>query len=278
MRTSIFCLLMCCIGFAGCNRNNTTIKVKGSDTEVNLAVMLAESFHAVNDTLLVSISGGGSGLGIASLINGTADIANASRRINEQELKLFHKKSIVIDSFVFAQDAIAFVVSNKLPLDSINTNDLGKLLSGEYKNWSALTSKKLAVNIYGRQSNSGTHDFVRNILNIEFSPNAKQMNGNAQILEAINADDSGIGYVGAGYVTNIQNDQIKILTIYTDKTPAVSPLEADKIASGAYFFQRPLFQYFKAADSLKVKPFIDFEKTAAGVALIKASGYYPLSK
>jgi phosphate transport system substrate-binding protein len=227
---------------------------------------------------LISISGGGSGLGIASLLNGTADIANSSRSINAEELQLFKNKNIQLDSFIFAQDAIAFVVSQQLPIDSINTNDLAKLLSGEDQNWSRLTQKDLPVNIYGRQSNSGTHDFVKQSLNIHFSPYAKQMNGNAQILEAIKADASGIGYVGAGYIMKGTNTGIKILKIYAGNNAAVSPLDAAKIASGDYFFQRPLFQYYKTKDYQKVKPFLDFETTDAGHQIIQASGYYPVKK
>ena len=183
-----------------CSRDNTTIKIKGSDTEVNLAVQIAEAFHSVNPAIFISISGGGSGLGIASLLNGTADLANSSRSINTMEIQLFQKRSITIDSFVFAQDAIAFVVAEDLPLDSVRTDELARILDGTYTNWYLLTGKDLPINIYGRQSNSGTHDFVKSKLSIEFSIHAKEMNGNAQILEAIKTDHSGIGYVGAGYV------------------------------------------------------------------------------
>jgi len=264
--------------FASCASDDDTIKVKGSDTEVNLTVLLAESFHYENDSLLVSVSGGGSGLGITSLLNGTADVANSSRSINSEELGLFKNKNIQLDSFIFAQDAIAFVVSSNLSIDSISTSDLAKILSGGERNWFRLTQKHLPVNIYGRQSNSGTHDFVKTILNIHFSPHAKQMNGNAQILEAIKADNSGIGYVGAGYVMKGSDNGIKVLTVYTATSPAVSPLDAEKIATGAYFFQRPLFQYYKREDYQKVKPFLDFEKTTAGAGIIHASGYYPVKK
>lgn len=264
--------------FCACSVKKDTIKIKGSDTEVNLAVLLAEKFHGINDSLLISVSGGGSGLGIASLLNGTADIANSSRSINEDEIKLFTEKNIKLSSFIFAQDAIAFVVSDKLPLDSLNTKDLAKILQGDYTNWSQVIKKAIPINIYGRQNNSGTHEFVKKILQIHFSPHAKQMNGNAQILEAIKADNSGIGYVGAGYVMKGTTHGIKILKIFTDKSIAVSPLDEAKIASGAYFFQRPLFQYFKAMDYEKVKPFLDFEKTKIGVGIIHSAGYYPVKK
>ena len=258
-----------------CSQDSGTIKVKGSDTEVNLAVQVAEAFHQVKPKVFVSISGGGSGLGITSLLNGTADLANSSRSINDKELELFEKKKIVIDSFVFAQDAIAFVVSEDMPLDSISTDDLSKILSGEYRDWSALIKTKMAINIYGRQSNSGTHDFVKKKLKIEFSQNAKEMNGNAQILEAIRADHSGIGYVGAGYVAQGGGKGLRVLSIYTDKdTRSISPLDSAMIAKGKYFFQRPLFQYFKVGSYEKVKPFLDFEKSEKGQNIIRSAGYY----
>ena len=275
MKYYFFCLIV----LLSCSKDTKTIKLKGSDTEVNLAVQLAESFHQINQEVFVSISGGGSGLGIASLLNGTGDVANSSRNINKDEIELFEKEGTQIDSFVFAQDAIAFVVANELPIDSIAVKDLAMILNGKYKNWLPVTGKSMPVNIYGRQSNSGTHDFIKKKLGIDFTPYAKQMNGNAQILEAIKADRSGIGYVGAGYVAHGSNKGIKILTIYLNKNDkAISPLDSDMIAAGKYFFQRPLFQYYKAASYDKIKPFLDFEKSAEGKQIIREAGYYPVKK
>ena len=274
MKYRIF-ILMCFLW--SCSPDNNTIKIKGSDTEVNLAVQLAESFHQTNSTIFVSISGGGSGLGIASLLNNTTDIANSSRSIKSQEIELFQQKGTPIDSFIFAQDAIAFVVANDSPIDSISTDNLANILSGKVKNWLPFIGKSTPINIYGRQSNSGTHDYVKHKLGIEFTPYAKQMNGNAQILEAIRADHSGIGYVGAGYVTH-GNKGLKVLTIYDKTNPkAISPLDAKMIADGKYYFQRPLFQYYKSDSYSKIKPFLDFEKGVIGKKIIQSSGYYPLS-
>ena len=274
------CYLLCFIVLlVSCSGDNGTIKIKGSDTEVNLAVQLAESFHHVNSGVFVSISGGGSGLGIASLLNETADVANSSRSIKKGEIDLFKKKGAQIDSFIFAQDAIAFVVADDLPIDSVSTTELANLLNGHYRNWWSLTRKNMPVNIYGRQSNSGTHDFVKNKLGIEFTPYAKQMSGNAQILEAIRADHSGIGYVGAGYVSRGGRQGIKVLPVYVTKNEkAISPLDSVMIAAGKYFFQRPLFQYYKTASYPKIKPFLDFEKSDEGKKIIHASGYYPVKQ
>lgn len=144
-----------------CSKECATIRIKGSDTEVNLSVQLAESFHQYFPGLMVTVSGGGSGLGITALLNETADIANSSRSIKASELALFASKGIRIDSFIFAQDAIAFVVSDQLAVDSLTIAQLSNILNGTTKNWSALTAETLPINIYGRQSNSGTHEFIQ---------------------------------------------------------------------------------------------------------------------
>jgi phosphate transport system substrate-binding protein len=169
MKPFFLCLVVL---FLSCNRDNTTVRIKGSDTEVNLAVQLAEAFHQINKEVFVSITGGGSGLGITSLMNGTADIANSSRGINYKEIELFQQKGVTIDSFVFAQDAIAFVVAKDMLIDSISPAELAGILSGSIKNWLSLTGEKMPINIYGRQSNSGTHDFIKMKLAIEFTPYA----------------------------------------------------------------------------------------------------------
>src|SRR5262245_9050510 len=152
-----------------CSSDDRTIKIKGSDTEVNLVVQLAEAFHKANSKEIITISGGGSGLGIASLFNETADIANSSRSIYKNETELFKSKNMEIDSFVFAFDAIAFVVADDQHLDSISTNDLASILSGEFSNWASLHGNDIPITIYGRQSNSGTHDYIKDKLNIEFT-------------------------------------------------------------------------------------------------------------
>src|SRR5688572_11056002 len=103
-----------------CGDPGKVIKIKGSDTEVNLAVNLAEHFKKVNSDFSVTISGGGSGLGIASLLNGQADIANSSRPLTKEEEHIFSEKGIVIKTVIFAEDATAFIVHKSFPLDTID--------------------------------------------------------------------------------------------------------------------------------------------------------------
>jgi phosphate transport system substrate-binding protein len=267
---------------AACGSNTETIKIKGSDTEVNLAARLAENFHLQNKAYSISISGGGSGLGIASMANGQADIANSSRALTDDELALLKKRKIDFETLVFAEDAIAFVVSAALPLDSLRVDQLTKILNGDYVNWSSVTASDLPINIYGRQSNSGTYSFIKQKLKIDFTNRAKEMNGNAQIIEAIRADKSGIGYVGAGYVMEgsvAPQLGIKVLKIASTRNgDAISPLNELAIANKQYFFQRPLYQFIRKESLKKVEPFVSFERSDKGVAIIRASGYYSVPK
>ncbi|RKR84672.1 phosphate ABC transporter substrate-binding protein (PhoT family) [Mucilaginibacter gracilis] len=274
----LLCLLI--ILLVSCSDAGKFIKVKGSDTEVNLAVSLAENFYKEHPDFSVAISGGGSGLGIASLLNGQTDIANSSRPLNAEEIMLLKTKGIPIRTVIFAEDATAFIVHKDFHLDSIDIATLTKVLNGQYKTWKPVTGQDMPISIYGRQSNSGTHSFISKKLKMEFSRDAKEMNGNAQIVEGIKHDRSGIGYVGAGYILNNGTEQpIKVLKIIAKPgSIAVSPLDIKAIAARRYYFQRPLYQFIPLTSWKKVSAFIDFEKSAAGQKIITTSGYYIILK
>ena len=262
---------------SGCSNKEHSIKMKGSDTEVNLAVNLAEKFTEIDPEFSIAISGGGSGLGITSLLNGQADIANSSRELSKEEIEQFKKKKVEIKTVVFAEDATALIVHKGLPLSEIDLETLGKVLDGKIENWNELTDLNMPINIYGRQSSSGTHSFMKKKLKIEFAAKAKEMTGNAQIIEGVKADKSGIGYVGAGYLLpNTEEDQgVKILKIKESfHDTAYSPVDPYAINNNLYYFQRPLYQFIVAKSWNKVKPFIDFEMSKNGIGIIRDHGYY----
>lgn len=251
--------------------------MKGSDTEVNLAVNLAERYTQIDQDFSIAISGGGSGIGITSLLNGQADIANSSRPLSDDEKERFAKQDIKLRTVIFAEDATAFVVHKDIPIDQIDVATLAKIMDGTFSNWKQLTNVDLPINIYGRQASSGTHSFIKKKLKIEFSNAAKEMTGNAQILEGIKADKSGIGYVGAGYLSHeTQNNPIvKVLSIKeSENAPAYSPIDPSAINNGLYFFQRPLYQFILEDSWEKVRPFIEFENGDLGRKLIEEHGYY----
>ena len=275
--TYILALYTIILGLLSCNNSDHTIKIKGSDTEVNLAVNLAEQFDKINNNYRISVSGGGSGLGITSLLNGTADIANSSRPLTAEELQMFKDKNISLRTVVFAEDATAFIVHKDNPIKEIDVQTLREIMSGQISGWQKILALDLPINIYGRQSSSGTHSFIKKKLGIEYSPKAKEMTGNAQIIEGIKMDKSGIGYVGAGYISKnpAQNEGIKVLKIKEKSSSiAISPLDQHAIKNKAYYFQRPLYQFIPLSQWKKVQAFIEFETAGKGREIIENSGYY----
>ncbi len=264
------------IALLGCNEEQKTLKIKGSDTEVNLAVDLAENFFSKNKLYSISVSGGGSGMGIASLFNGQADIANSSRPLSDEEKQMFEQNNIQLKTFIFAQDATAIIVNKDNPLEELDTNQLADILSGKIDNWKELNGQDIKINIYGRQSNSGTHSYIQKKLKIKFSQRANEMNGNAQIIVGIKVDPRGIGYVGAGYILgDTQHLKVKPLKIKINKnSQGVSPLDKPAVQAGKYFFQRPLFQFVRVEKWNEALPFLTFEKSQQGKQLISSSGYY----
>lgn len=280
MRTC-FCLFGFVFLGLSCGKQGDILKIKGSDTEVNISVLLVEAFHAQRPYPQLSVSGGGSGLGIASLMNGLTHIANASRPMNSKEEALFKEKNIDIVSFVFASDALAIIVHPSILLDSLSVEEVKQIFNGSITDWRQLGSRDMPLTIYGRQNNSGTHEYFRKKLDIEFSLYAKEMNGNAQIIEAVKADKGGIGYVGAGYVikNGKQSDHsVKILKIYADNSKAYSPLDYDAVVNKQYYFQRPLFQYILKSSYEIAKPLLDFERGPVGQKIIATNGYFPIKE
>lgn len=259
------------------------IQVKGSDTEVNLVLELAEAFMEREPAVSISITGGGSGVGIAALMNGKTDIANSSREVGETERMYARRRGVEIYPTVFAADALVVVANPEAGVDSLTMNQLADLFSGAVKNWHAAGGNSVPVSLYGRQSNSGTFLYFREtVLGRDFSPALKQMNGTAQIIEAVKNDAGGIGYVGLGYVARPDgaiHNGLKIIRLKKDETsPAVSPLDSSVLQGGNYPLLRPLYQLTDGKPTGWVKAFLQFETSPEGQQIIAKNGYLPVSK
>lgn len=279
MRWLIFVLLILLL-FQCNNRQVETITIKGSDTELNLVLQLAEAYMATDPEVSISITGGGSGTGIAALLNGKTDIANSSREINPFELRLANERKVFTEPFVFAADALAIVVNPRSGVDSLTISDLGKIYAGEISDWSAVGGRPGQISLYGRQSNSGTFVYFRErVVGNDFSPQLKEMNGTAQILESVKNDPGGIGYVGLGYLTD-ENGHLRSgfnVVRLSEKTgnEAVDPMNKALILNGLYPLTRPLFQYSNGIPTGKIRAFLEFEKSDEGLKIITANGYLP---
>lgn len=273
-------IVFCLIGQAMAQK---MIQIKGSDSEVNLVQKLAEEFMKKNPDVNIAVTGGGSGTGIAALINRTTDIANSSRELNPKEEEAFKKAGIQPFRVVFATDGISVIVHPENPVDKLTLEQLGKIFKGEIKNWSEVGGPNLAISLYGRQSNSGTFVFFREfVLKGDYSPHKKMMNGNAQIVEAVQRDKAGIGYVAVGYVVDHKGEVkpgIKILSVAKDaQSEAYSPKIMENVMTGKYPISRPLNQYLAGKPSGKILDFIRFELSPEGQEIVRKQGFFPVQK
>ena len=260
------------------------IQIKGSDTMVNLVQILAEEYMAKNPGAAIAVLGGGSGTGITALINGTCDIADHSREWKQKELDLAYEKGVRPRIFAIAVDALSIIVNEKNPLDTLTMAQVGSIFRGEIKNWKVLGGADQKISLYGRQSNSGTYAFLQEhvLNNKNYSPEVKEMNGNAQIIEAVTQDLSGIGYVGVGYLYDENGNVrrgIKVLKIKKDENaPAFSPLDKEAIYSAKYAISRPLYQSTNGKPSGLAADFIRFELSPEGQAIVEKEGFFKIGQ
>jgi phosphate transport system substrate-binding protein len=260
----------------------TFIQVKGSDTEVNVVQKLAENFMKKNPSISLAVTGGGSGVGIAAIINKTTDLANASRPMSKSEIENAKANGVDPIAVVFAVDGLSVILNSKNNLKSLTMDQLGQIYRGELTNWKQVGGPDLPITLYGRQPNSGTFVFFREaVVRGDYSNRMNQMNGNAQILEAVKKDAGGIGYVGIGYVVDDHgkvHPGIHVLEVAKDtRGKAYSPLKLENILKGFYPISRPLYQYFDGHNRAKVEAFIKYELSPEGTALIHKEGFYPLT-
>jgi phosphate transport system substrate-binding protein len=255
------------------------LQIKGSDTMVNLVQRLAEEYMKKNPSKKLAVTGGGSGTGIAAVINKKCDIANASRGMKESEVAQAMKNGVNPTRVVIAIDAISVIVHGSNKIDRLTVDQIGKIFRGEITNWSELGGANMPIKLYGRQSNSGTFGFfMDNVLKGDYSPKMNRMNGNAQIVEAVKTDPSAVGYVGAGYVKKSQTG-LKVIKVARNAASSYGdPLIESDVKGGAYPIARPLNQYVAGVPAGAVKEFLAFEVSAQGQKVVEDAGFYSLSK
>jgi len=210
------------------------------------------------------------------LINRKCDIAMSSRPIKPSEVEQANNKGLDPKRVVLAIDALSIVVSSNNPVDKLTVEQIGKIYKGEIKNWKEVGGEDAAISLYGRQSNSGTYDFMKeNVMFGEYSTSLKSMNGNAQIAESLKQDRSGIGYVGVGYAKEATG--IKILKVAaTGSTKYYGPFDPMDIKSGRYPITRPLNLYVNGTPKGTVKDFLVFQLSSEGQAIVEKEGFSPV--
>jgi len=264
---------------SGRSASSETIENRGSDTLVNLALAWAEMYVQMRPEVRISVTGGGSGTGIAAMINGTVDVANASRRMKEVEIAAAEANGISPVEIVVARDAIAVVVHPSNPIDSLTLQQISEIYVGAVTNWQQVGGDDRPIVLLSRESNSGTYVyFLENAIRVGdknssllFSPDTLLMPSSEGISAEVRQNPNAIGYDGLGYVTPDQ----KTLAIARDgNSPSVLP-SVESVNDDSYPISRPLFMYTAGQPSGAVKEYMEWILDQ-GQHLVSELGFVPL--
>jgi len=256
-----------------------TVENKGSDTLVNLALAWAEQYMSLYPDVRISVTGGGSGTGIAAMINGTVDIANASREMKPEEIAAAQANGISPVKFVVARDAIAIVVHPSNPVDGLTLQQISDIYTGEISHWSQVGGEDRPIVLLSRESNSGTYVyFLENVIRLGdkgsdllFSPDTLLMPSSEGISAEVRQNPNSIGYDGLGYVTSDQ----KMLAVARDAdSPYVLP-SVETVNDSSYPISRPLYIYTAGEPTGQVKTYLDW-MLSDGQSLVSELGFVPL--
>jgi len=273
MRTLLFGALVLAAA-AGCApARPKAVTIKGSDTMVILGQRWAESYMASHPGAAVQVTGGGSGTGIAALINGTTDICQSSRSMKDEEKDQLAKKNGAPPvETVVARDGLAIYLHESNPVKELTLAQLKGVYTGAITNWKDLGGADAPITVYGRENNSGTYVYFKDhvLEGGDFAAAVQTLPGTSAVVNAVSKDPNGIGYGGAAYATGVRDAAVK----KDDATPGVLPT-AENVHSGAYPIARPLFYYTAKAPEGAVKAFMDFALSADGQKLVTAVGYFP---
>ena len=279
MMKNLIAIVAVSVALVGCGvpSEENLVSIKGSDTMLQLTNAWAEAYMEANPGLIVTVSGGGSGTGIASLINGTTDICMASRDIKDQEREDASAQGIEAEEHDVALDGIAVVVNPENPAESLSIAQLKSIFTGEVTNWKDINEFDAEIVLLSRESSSGTFAFFsERVLDKEdYSEDAMLLPSTTAIVDTTASSAGGIGYVGLGYV-EARADVIKVVSIVDGGDP-ITP-SVDSVKDGSYAIARPLHFYVNSAGSNpNVQLFLDFCMSAAGQAIVAKQGYVPVN-
>src|SRR5512135_850548 len=263
---------------SGCSGGSGTgtkaVTVKGSDTMVILGQRWAETYMGEHPGTRIQVTGGGSGTGIAALINGGTDICEASRPMKDKEreqVRARHGKDV--KEIPVALDGVAIYVNQSSPIQSLSEPQIKGIYTGKITNWRDVGGQDQKIVAYSRENNSGTYVFFKeHVLNNEdFARDIQTLPGTAAVVNAVSKDPASIGYGGIAYATGIRALAVKA----DDASEAIKP-SMESVRNGQYPLSRSLFFYTIGEPEGEVKAFIDWVLGTEGQKICEAVGYYPL--
>jgi len=274
------------VGMTGCSGGTTsssgstggsgsslsgTINVTGSDTMVNMAGAWAQAFMTANPDVQLAVKGGGSGVGIAALLNKTTDVADSSRKITPAEISQGSTNGVDPVGTVVAKDGVTIIVNSANTISDISTATIGKIYRGEITNWKDAGGSDAPIVLLGRDSSSGTYSFMQDTVigkNSTFAKSTQNLQSTQAIVDQVGKDANAIGYVGLGY----DKPSIKVLTVDGIKADVTTVLD------GTYPLSRDLNMYTNGAPTGVTKSYIDWILGAEGQKIVAAQGFVPLKQ
>ncbi|MBI1977414.1 MAG: PstS family phosphate ABC transporter substrate-binding protein [Candidatus Omnitrophica bacterium] len=279
----VFFLLVCLIPLPFVHAaDSQSIQIKGSDTMVNLGQAWAEAFMEANPSVLIAVTGGGSGTGIAALLNRTCDIAQSSREMSEKEYELAESKGLEVQRMSVGIDSIVFVVHPENPVSQLTIDQLSDIFTAKITNWKEVGGPDEPILVLSRERNSGTHVYVLEEIvrkgkkdgTEEFAPSVLMMLSSQAIEQEVTDNKTAIGYFGLGYL----NEQVKALSIYNPKTNTYVAPNLEDALNGTYPISRPLLFYLPNKLEGAVKQFVDFVLSEKGQSIVLDMNFVPLKK
>lgn len=291
MKRILTLFLLASFIFTSCSKSNNSsvsdspanyIENKGSDTIVNLALAWAEKYQGEHQNIRISVTGGGSGTGIAALVNGTVDIANASRKIKDEETAEAQSNGITPVEHIIARDAIAVIVNPENPVSELTLQQISDIYSGKYKNWNEVGGEDRPIVRLSRETNSGTHVyFLETVLRLGnkedktlFSTSTLLLPSSEGIISEVRDNPNAIGYDGLGYVPK----DLKMIAIAKKAgEPYVLP-SIDTVNDKSYAIARDLYMYTNGAPAGIIKEYLDWILSDEAQQIVADLGFVPAIK
>ena len=292
MKRALISIILLLILVSGCSLNTAssdtnsptsqseTIENKGSDTIVNLALAWAERYQEIRPEVRLSVTGGGSGTGIAALINGTVDIANASRKIKPEEIESAQANGSDPIEFVIARDAIAVIVNLENPVNELTLQQISDIYSGVINNWKEVGGEDRPIVRLSRETNSGTHVyFLEEVLRLGEKENKTLFSTDTLLLpssEGIGAEirlnPNAIGYDGLGYVTH----EMKVIAVAADPEIGYILPSADSVNNGEYPIARDLYMYSNGQPTGVIEEYLAWILSPEAQNIVTELGFVPV--
>lgn len=258
------------------------IENKGSDTIVNLALAWAEKYQSDHPSVRISVTGGGSGTGIASLINGTVDLANASRQIKEEEIETANSNGVEPVEHTIARDAIAVIVNPTNPVSELTLQQISDIYSGKFNNWSELGGEDRPIVRLSRETNSGTHVyFLETVLRLGnsedktlFSTDTLLLPSSEGIIAEVRQNPNAIGYDGLGYVPH----DLKMIAIAEEPGGAYVLPSIVTVNDKSYPIARDLYMYTNGEPTGVVKEYLDWILSGEAQEIVAELGFVPVGQ